>query len=184
MPGYAYAILMGGWLLWGLPFPLAQRRSRTPKAVQVDRRARWGILLEMAAFSLVWFGDISKRHPGEARIVAAALFFAAGAVLSWGGTRALGNQWRIDAGLSANHNLIRSGPYRVVRHPIYASMLAMLLGTGFLLTPWLRFLAAVALFLAGTEVRVRIEDRLLESRFGAEAAGYRSRVAAYIPFVR
>ena len=54
--------------------------------------------------------------------------------ISW--TGALGRQWRIDAGLSADHQLITSGPYRFVRHPIYTSMLSILLGTGFLITPW------------------------------------------------
>jgi protein-S-isoprenylcysteine O-methyltransferase Ste14 len=40
--------------------------------------------------------------------------------------------------LYADHQLVRTGPYAVVRHPIYASLLAMLLATVVLLTPWLR----------------------------------------------
>jgi protein-S-isoprenylcysteine O-methyltransferase Ste14 len=43
---------------------------------------------------------------------------------------------------------------------------------------------AVVFIVAGTEVRVRIEDRLLASRFGAELESYRARVPAYIPFLR
>ena len=64
------------------------------------------------------------------------VFFFLATLLSWTGARALGRQWRIDAGLSADHQLITSGPYRFVRHPIYTSMLSILLGTGFLITPW------------------------------------------------
>lgn len=90
----------------------------------------------------------------------------------------------MDAALNSDHQLVTSGPYRFVRHPIYASMFSILLGTGFMITSKWLFIAAVALFIAGTEIRVRIEESLLGSRFGDEFVSYRSRVAAYIPFVR
>ena len=63
-------------------------------------------------------------------------------------------------------------------------MLSLLLGTGFLITPWPLVLAAVAVFVIGTEIRVRIEDGLLASRFGDEFRDYQRSVAAYIPLVR
>ena len=72
----------------------------------------------------------------------------------------------------------------MVRHPIYASLLAILLGTLLVLTPWPWILVSLALFLAGTEIRVRAEDGLLASRFGEEFHRYRSRFPAYLPFVR
>ncbi len=72
----------------------------------------------------------------------------------------------------------------MVRHPIYASLLAMLLCTALLLTPWVWAVVSVAVFIAGTEIRVHTEDRLLESRFGDAFRDYRRRVPAYVPFVR
>ncbi len=184
MPQYEFAILMGGWLLWTVPFLILWISRRTPSAVHVDRRARWGILLEMFAYSLVWSGPFWRRHPSDARVAASIVFFALGAALSWTGTRALGRQWRVDAGLSADHELVRSGPYRIVRHPIYASMFAMLLGTGFLIARWPLFALSLALFVAGTEIRVRIEDALLAGHFGSKALEYQKQVAAYVPFIR
>jgi len=53
-----------------------------------------------------------------------------------------------------------------------------------LLTPWYWAIASVALFVAGTEIRVRAEDGLLASRFGEEFRAYQSEVPAYVPFVR
>jgi len=79
---------------------------------------------------------------------------------------------------------VQAGAYRVVRHPIYASMFAMLLGTGFLITRLAWIAAAVVFFVAGTEIRVRIEEALLTSRFGAAYDEYRRRVPGYLPFIR
>jgi protein-S-isoprenylcysteine O-methyltransferase Ste14 len=150
----------------------------------VDRRARWGVLLQGLAYALLWQSTFWFRLPETWRIAVSVFFFALAALLSWTGTRALGRQWRIDAGLNLDHELIRSGPYRVVRHPIYSSMLCMLLATGFMVTPWLLLLAAVLVFLIGVEIRVRVEDALLRDRFGDKFLEYSRAVPAYIPSVR
>jgi protein-S-isoprenylcysteine O-methyltransferase Ste14 len=91
---------------------------------------------------------------------------------------------RFDAALTSDHELVRTGPYRIVRHPIYTSMFCLLLGTGFMVTPPLLFLVAIILFIGGTEIRVRIEDSLLASRFGDKFRAYQRSVSAYIPLVR
>jgi protein-S-isoprenylcysteine O-methyltransferase Ste14 len=88
------------------------------------------------------------------------------------------------AGLSSDHELIVCGPYRVVRHPIYTSMLCMLCGTGLMITPLPLLLLSALVFIVGTEIRVRIEDRLLAARFGESFRDYQRSVPAYIPFVR
>jgi protein-S-isoprenylcysteine O-methyltransferase Ste14 len=98
--------------------------------------------------------------------------------------RALGRQWRIDAGLNKDHELIRSGPYRLVRHPIYTSMLWFLFGIGFLITPPLLLLLSLVVFMIGTEIRVRIEDALLASQFGEQFQEYKRSIPAYIPFLK
>jgi protein-S-isoprenylcysteine O-methyltransferase Ste14 len=98
--------------------------------------------------------------------------------------RHLGRQFRVNAGLYEDHELVTTGPYKLVRHPIYTSLLAILGSTLFLLAEWQWAVLALALFIAGTEIRVYTEDRLLASRFGERFTGYRRSVRAYIPFVR
>ena len=99
--------------------------------------------------------------------------------------RALGQHWRLDAGLNADHELVRAGPYRVVRHPIYTSMFCMLLGTGLVLaTPLPLLLPSLLMLAIGTEIRVRTEEKLLASQFGEQFLDYRRRVPAYIPFLK
>lgn len=94
----------------------------------------------------------------------------------------LGKQWRILAGLYSDHELVRTGPYSIVRHPVYLGMLGMFLAGGLMETPWPAFLLALAVFIAGTEIRVRIEDDLLARRFGAEWRAWRAKTPAYLPF--
>ena len=181
MPTYVYGILFGGWLAWMLPFFLIRRgKSRAEK---VDRRARWGIVIEAVGYSILWQNSFWNRSPAAWRLVLGIALLATAVVLSWTSARTLGRHWRFDAGLNADHQLVRSGAYRFVRHPIYTSMLSMLLGTGFLITPLSVLVIATTLFIIGTQIRVRIEDALLAARFGHDFRDYQSKVAAYVPFV-
>lgn len=180
MPIYVYVFLFSAWAIWLLPFLL---RKRAKRAQQINKNARWGILLEGIGFGLVWQGRFWERDPGW-KMTPAVLLLAGAAMLSWTGVAALGPQWRIDAGLNPDHQLVRSGPYSFVRHPIYASMLCLLLGTGLVLAPWPLLLIALLVFLIGTEIRVRIEDGLLALRFGEQFTEYKRQVPAYVPWLR
>jgi protein-S-isoprenylcysteine O-methyltransferase Ste14 len=63
-------------------------------------------------------------------------------------------------------------------------MLGMLLATGAAWSWWPMFAVGLVVFLVGTEIRVRAEDRLLAERFQDAFTEYRSRVNAYVPFIR
>ena len=104
--------------------------------------------------------------------------------LGWRSVVHLGKQWRIQAGLYSDHELVRTGQYKVVRHPIYVALLGMLIGTGLVVSWWPIVILAGALFIAGMEIRIHAEDALLADRFGEAFEKYRSTVAAYIPFLR
>jgi protein-S-isoprenylcysteine O-methyltransferase Ste14 len=182
MPISDYIILAVGWLLWFVPFAI--NGWHTKSITSQDNRARWGILIQVVAYSLLWQGRFWLSPPENWRVLLSILFLALASLLSWTAVRALGRHLQFDAALKADHQLVQSGAYRIVRHPIYASMLCLLLGIGFMITPPLLFLIAVVVFLAGSEIRVRIEDRLLAARFGDEFRSYRQAVSAYIPFLR
>ena len=180
MSGYIFVILIIGWLAWMIPFLLIRRSGK--KQRMTDTRARWGILLEIVAYVAISQNRFWVRQPAPWRVALGTALLACAAALTWTSTRALGRQWRVDAGLNADHELVRSGAYRVVRHPIYTSMLCLLLGMGFLVTRLPVLAAATVIFLAGTEIRIRVEDSLLLSRFGETFRAYQRSVPAYIPF--
>ena len=66
MPAYASAILAAGWFFWLTPFLLI-KRNPAPGA-KLDRRARWGVLLEALAYSMLWWGNFWTRPPQGWRI--------------------------------------------------------------------------------------------------------------------
>ena len=181
MPAYAYFILVAGIVVWFCPFVPAH--TKTGPAKVVNRRSRWGVLLQFAAFTLLWQAHFWERSLPAWRALLSIALFVVAAALSWTSSHALRGQLRIVAGLGADHKLVRSGPYGLVRHPIYTSMLAVLCATAVIITPWPLFLISLILFVAGTEIRVRTEEKLLSSQFGEEFQDYKRGVPAYLPLL-
>ncbi len=182
MPAYGYVLLGVSWALWVTPFFLFRPVSRTPQTR--DRRALWGIVVQAVSYSILWQNSFWARPLMLWRVALAAPLFVVAVLLSWTAVRALGPHWRVEAGLDADHALVQDGPYRVVRHPIYGSMLCMMLGSGLMVTPLPVLAGAFVLMIVGTEIRVRVEDGLLASRFGEPFRAYQRAVPAYMPFVR
>jgi protein-S-isoprenylcysteine O-methyltransferase Ste14 len=183
--GVALAELIGCWLLWSLAFVKPRKQAAGQQAVVAAPVARWGIVLQMLGFALVWaYLRPAGFQKAAVSLIISMILGPASVVLAWMAARHLGKQWRFEAALIQDHDLVQTGPYQVIRHPIYASMLGMLLATGFAWTWWPMFAAGLIAYLAGTEIRVRTEDRLLEERFQEAFVAYRSRVRAYIPGLR
>jgi len=157
---------------------------RNPERSHVRRAplSRLGFWIQAASYGLlILFGT---GQVGPARLAAAMAMAPAAVALTWWAVPNLGRQWAISAGLYDDHELVRTGPYRYLRHPIYCSMLLVFAAVAALFARGPVLLAVLPLFLAGTELRVRAEDRLLAERFGADFETYRGATSAYLPFVR
>jgi protein-S-isoprenylcysteine O-methyltransferase Ste14 len=181
MPAYAYVLILAGIVIWFYPFVPAHQK--TPRASLVNRRSRWGLLLQFLAFTLLWQGHFWTRSLPWPRLATSIVLFGLAIALSWTSSRALAGQLRIDAALGEDHQLVNSGPFALVRHPIYTSVLLVLCAIAIIVTPWQLFLPALALCVVGTEIRVRAEEKLLAARFGEEFWEYKRGVPAYIPFL-
>jgi protein-S-isoprenylcysteine O-methyltransferase Ste14 len=177
--------LMLYWFAWLYPFVFRTPHFQKRASISALRPTLIGLCLEgLAIFTAFAFRLPPENPPGPLRMLASAICGILAALLSWTAVRHLGREFRVQAGLFEDHHLVRTGPYAIVRHPIYASLLAVLLSTLFLLTPWPWMLLSLAFYVAGTEIRVRTEDRLLESRFQDVFRQYRRTVPAYVPFLR
>ena len=173
------------WIAWLYPFAFRAPHRQKRESITALGPTRIGLLLEcIGIFVALNMRVPVTSPPGVPQMAGALLLGVVSSVFAWQAVTHLGKQFRVHAGLYVDHELVHTGPYAIVRHPIYASLLGMLLCTILLLTRWQWAIVAVALYIVGTEIRVRTEDRLLAGRFGAKFDGYRAKVPAYIPFVR
>jgi protein-S-isoprenylcysteine O-methyltransferase Ste14 len=84
--------------------------------------------------------------------------------------------------LKQGHDLVRSGPYRLLRHPIYAELLLAMLGSAIAWGDW-RGVLAFALGMIAIVPRIGAEDALMAKTFGESYLDYRRRTFAIIPFL-
>ena len=94
----------------------------------------------------------------------------------------LGRNWSGRVTLKEDHELIRTGPYAIVRHPIYTGFLVALTGTVIAIGE-IRAILALAIVAAGLHYKSKTEERFMSEKFGERYATYRREVKSLIPYV-
>jgi protein-S-isoprenylcysteine O-methyltransferase Ste14 len=176
------------WAAWTLYWCIAAFTAKPVRRTEsIASRLSHYIPLLLAILLLV-----SPRFAGTAL---STRFLPRSAILFWIGTalllvgllftvaarRHLGGNWSGTVTLKQDHTLTRSGPYRIVRHPIYTGLLLAIFGSGVIALGEWRGLVALALITAAFLRKIQIEERFLREQFGDAYARYRQEVAALIP---
>jgi len=160
---------------------------RTPESnAKRDHRSRVGIIIQSVGIALAGFGPVkitlsSLGAAGLAGTAAVLLLMGGALALFAASSRELGRNWSLVARMRSDHELVRTGPYARVRHPIYLGMLLFLLALAVALGHYVQLVIAIPLFLIGTAIRTRLEDALLEQQFGETFRDYRRSTPALIP---
>jgi protein-S-isoprenylcysteine O-methyltransferase Ste14 len=94
----------------------------------------------------------------------------------------LGANWSATVTIKQDHEIIRNGPYALVRHPIYSGFLLGMLGTAIAIGE-VRGLIAWGLAFLGWWLKLQTEERFLLEQFGTQYLKYRKETKALIPFV-
>jgi protein-S-isoprenylcysteine O-methyltransferase Ste14 len=184
-----FVAVMIGWCGFASIFLFRKQPPAAPTRKR-ERSSIIGIALQGISYLIVWMGWRQPSTPfieqgGLALTIVLGLLTIALEVCSiWlvlAAVRALGRQWSLTARVTEGHRLVVEGPYNLVRNPIYTGMLGMLIATGLALSRWPNLLLAILVFIVGTLIRVRSEERLLREAFGQEFEAYSSRVPAIIP---
>lgn len=115
-------------------------------------------------------------------IVAGLTLELASVIFSIWARRTLGRNWSGAVATKVDHELVRSGPYRWVRHPIYTGMFGLAVGTA-MVSGEVRGLVGIAVLVVAFWRKVRMEESLLEARFGPAWQEYRSATRSVIPGV-
>jgi protein-S-isoprenylcysteine O-methyltransferase Ste14 len=182
MPRMVPGIL--AYLLFALYWSFAAGRA----AASQSSEPRWSTTLHQGLI-LIAFTAIILPIPGLAARFAptAGWVVALGLVVELGGIvlavlarRALGRNWSAEVRLAVDHELVRAGLYRRVRHPIYAGVLLVYLGLA-LQSGRLGALAGLALAAAAYWRKIGLEEQLLKTRFGAAFEDWRKQSWALVP---
>lgn len=163
--GLAWLVFLGYWLI--ARFGVNRMERPEPGGTLIFR-----VLIMAGAYWLLFqqdlrFGILNRRFiPHDDRIV------LAGVLLTWSGVAFaiwaryhLGKFWSATVALREGHQLIRSGPYANIRHPIYTGMLTAVLGTSLAVGRY-RALIAFVVILAAFIAKSRQEEKLLDAQFG------------------
>jgi protein-S-isoprenylcysteine O-methyltransferase Ste14 len=181
----AWCILVVVWLFG---YAARARRTRMPRA-----RSHLTLQIPAACMLIVCFALMFNAHAYSVRmqvtpedtlfgLIGDALVLAGAGFAIWARV-VLGHNWSgLVMMVREGHQLVQSGPYAIVRHPIYTGMFFAILGTALTigtLASWL----AVASGLGGILIRVDVEERLMATEFGDAHADYRARTRKLIPFI-
>ena len=186
--GTVYFTVLACWFVFAA-IVVVGKRGAAPGAQHRDRKSLMGMLLQGAAYAICFGGLRARFSPifplsrnGEA--ILGGFIMALALVSTWfcyTAARALGKQWALVARVIEGHELIRRGPYAVVRNPIYLAMFGMLIASGLAVSRWQALVPAIAVYLIGTAVRIHSEENLLRAVFGAQFDDYARRVPAFLP---
>ena len=94
----------------------------------------------------------------------------------------LGGNWSSEVTIKQDHELITTGPYALVRHPIYTGILGGMLGTAIALSEVRGFIAFALIFLMFW-FKLRMEEQWMRSQFGETYANYARKTAALVPYL-
>ena len=107
---------------------------------------------------------------------------AAGLLFTWWARIYLGRLWSSSVTLKADHRIVDTGPYAIVRHPIYTGILAAIFATAAMRGAFVSFIAVLTM-IYGFTAKARLEERFLREQLGAEAYdAYRRKAPMLIPF--
>ncbi|KGM34788.1 hypothetical protein P409_08185 [Inquilinus limosus MP06] len=182
-------VIIGLWAAWFVYWHLAAFGTKPARRREsVASRLSHIIPLALAAWLFIRPGmagpvlgaPILPRTGGfdivGAVVVAAGLGFAV-----WARVHLAGN-WSGTVTLKQDHELVRSGPYALVRHPIYTGLLLAAVGTVIATDRW-SALVALALMAAAFLRKIVIEERLMAEAFGPAYADYSRGTARLVPYL-
>lgn len=143
--------------------------------------AGMGYLLAVIYFPYYAGMHVWPTHTSQGQGWAGLAVCAAGVATVIASLRALGRNWSDLVTLKRDHQIVQTGPYRWVRHPLYSGLLLAVAGSALTVHTVVAYVCVPLLFL-GFLLKAGQEESLLQGRF-REYSDYRQRVKAFIPFV-
>ena len=166
------------WLYW-IVAAFSKKRSRIPWSRELALRAVvLIILIVLARLGVFRHYDVNRD---ATRAAVGIVLFAFGLGLAIWARMNIGRNWGMPMTQSSDPELVTTGPYRLVRHPIYSGLLLALIGTAVALS-WL-WLIAAALAAGYFSYSAIVEERFLASEFGDAFVRYKRSTKMLVPYI-
>jgi protein-S-isoprenylcysteine O-methyltransferase Ste14 len=173
------------WVLWILPAVFGKRTVRR----QATGSRILQLIMLLVAYVLIVNGELGWNWlnlrlvpDGRASTAVGYGLLMAGMLFAGWARLFLGGNWSSNVVLKQDHTLVRSGPYRIVRHPIYTGLLVALLGTAIALGE-LRCFLGVLLAAIAWKIKSMSEESLMVQQFGDQYTRYREQVKGLVPYL-
>lgn len=144
--------------------------------------ALWTAVAAAVLLSLQEAGGIAPRGRMPLFWTGAALMLGGLLFRAWS-VRVLARHFTVDVAIAPDHELIRRGPYRVLRHPSYTGALATFYGFGLMLGNLASLAVLVVVVTAAFLWRIRVEEAALRGAFPDAYAAYARETRRLVPFV-
>lgn len=180
-------IVLSSWIVFCLYWLVSARTvKRTKEKAGLDN-ITCAVIATAALLLLRVFGSpvsLSTRLIPDSKVlsIASSVLTLIGITIAIIARRRLGENWSSGVVLKEDHELMTTGLYRYVRHPIYSGVLLMGLGTAVVMGK-VYAITVFVVVLVFIGFKVRREEKVLTKHFPNEYPGYKSRVKAIIPFV-
>ena len=172
-------------VVWAIAAIAAKPTVRVePHESRVGHIVTFAVALTLLFSPILRVGPLAWRlfPPSGTPAVAGIVLTIAGILWAIWARFYLGGNWSAAVAIKDGHTLVRTGPYSLVRHPIYSGLLLAMFGTALALAELGGFLAVILAF-AGWQAKARLEEYFLLAQFGETYRSYRQQVKAMIPFV-
>lgn len=183
------AAIAGTWLIWLVTWILAagwSARVASHHDLGAESPSRVltlaAIVMLLASYWPVAWGVLwtTSREIGWSMFLLAVL----GLAFTWTARLHLGPLWSSTSAPTEDHRIVDTGPYGIVRHPVYAGLLLAVIATA-IERGRIESIAAALVLIAGVSLRAKLEERFLRRDLGDEAYGsYRRRVPMLVPFAK
>lgn len=175
------------WVIFSVYWTVASRDSAPSQSSESKASTAFHQIILNAAILLLfipvpgltgWFLPQRFHFLVAVGVAIQAAFF----LLAVSARRHLGRNWSAEVRIGEGHELVRTGPYRLLRHPIYTAMLGMSLGTAIASSQFHALLGIIILLLAYLR-KTRLEENILRQTFGVAYDDYERHTWSLVPLL-
>jgi protein-S-isoprenylcysteine O-methyltransferase len=176
------------WIIWILFESWIFIRERKNVDKSEDKSTRGINVISIILAIIIGYLFIKVKYleiPGSfnSQLIVAIIVIWAGLILRFWAVQTLGKFFRTTVMIQKEHQVIKNGPYRYIRHPSYTGLLLATVGVAIGMGNWLGLIFMVSIVFVALQRRIILEEKVLQKSLGEEYQSYIKNTKRLIPFI-